>query len=455
MMNKPKKILIGAAVVIGLLIIVPFLIPMQTYLQQAEKIASEKLGVPVTINAAHLSLLPRPRLVADDIVVGESQEIKVESLVVIPTIGSLFSATKIIDLTISKPVLKKAALDFISALTAKKSESSEAAAVNIRHIKIDELDLVWPEAKYPAINAEATLTSDNKLESATLETLDGKLKADVTPKASPNGDEQLIVVTASKWTMPVGLPLLIDNAKLEMHLNGSKLSIPNIDVALYGGKLTGDAVLNWEESKGKPNWRTSGNLKVDNLSVQQPSSMVSKAVYLSGNLFGNGNFSATAKEAGHLPDSLQTNFQFKVNNGVLHGLDLVKVASLLIKQNQSGGETQFDAFSGVLNSSGKQYHLRDIKISSGLLSAKGQVKVKPNKALDGTVVVDVKNSMGLTAIPLDVSGTVSNPVVLPSKAAIAGAIAGTAILGPGVGTSLGIKAGGAVDKLKGLFGSKK
>jgi len=451
MMNKTKKILIGAALLIGLLLILPFFIPMQTYLHQAEKIASEKVGQPVSINSAHLFLLPSPRVVADDIVVGKNQELKVESLVVIPTISSIFSATKIIDLSISKPVLKKAALDFISALTAKKSESSGAAAVNIRHIKVDNLQLVWPDAKYPAMNADVTLAGDNKLESATLETLDGKLDAKITP----DDDEQLIVVNANKWTLPVGLPLLIDKAKLEMHLKGSKLSIPKIDIALYGGKLTGDAVLSWQEIKGKTNWRTNGNLNVDNLSVQQPSSMVSKAVYLSGNLFGSGDFSAAAKEAGQLSDNLQTKFQFKVNNGVLHGLDLVKVASLLLKQSQGGGDTQFDEFSGVLNSSGKQYHLRDIKISSGLLSAKGQVKVTPNKALDGTVVVDVKNSLGLTAIPLDVSGTVSKPVVLPSKAAIAGAVAGTAILGPGVGTSLGIKAGGAIDKLKGLFGDKK
>ncbi len=47
------------------------------------------------------------------------------------------------------------------------------------------------------------------------------------------------------------------------------------------------------------------------------------------------------------------------------------------------------------------------------------------------------------------SGTVDKPVVLPTKAALAGA----SILGPGVGTGLGIKARGAVDKLKGLFQS--
>ncbi len=40
-------------------------------------------------------------------------------------------------------------------------------------------------------------------------------------------------------------------------------------------------------------------------------------------------------------------------------------------------------------------------------------------------------------------------------AAIAGAVAGTAVLGPGVGTSLGVKAGSAVSKIKDLFGSNK
>lgn len=452
-MKNSKKILIGIAIIVGLLLILPFLIPMQTYLQKAEAIASEKLGVPVVIGSAHLFLLPSPRVNLNDIAVGKRQELKVEQLVVIPTISSLFSANKTLDLNISKPLINKTALDIVSALSAKKSDDSEPTSVHVRHVKIDELQLVWPDAKYPLMNAEATLTKAYKLESATLETVDGKLEANVTPK-TPNSDEQLIIVKANKWTLPTGLPLLIDTAKLEMHLKGSKLEIPKIDIALYGGKLTGDAVLSWPENKGITSWHMNGKLVVANLAVKEPSSLVSKSVYLSGHLFGNGNFSAKAKQAGQLADNLHADFKFKVNNGVLHGLDLVKVASLLLKQSQSGGETQFDEFSGSLNVSGKQYHLQNLKISSGLLAATGQVKVKPNKSLDGDLVVDVKNSMGLTEIPLNVSGTVSNPVVLPSKAAIAGAIAGTAVLGPGVGTSLGVKAAGAVDKLKGLFGDK-
>jgi len=445
-MNKTKKILIGVALVIGLLLILPFLIPMQTYLHQAEKIASEKLGQPVSINSAHLFFLPSPRVAASDIMVGKNQELKIAGLVITPTLRSLFSDVKTIDLSISKPVMKKAALDFITALQANKKAGDGASSVHIRNIEIDELQLVWPNAQLPIINANVTLSAAHALEFATLASTDGKLKADVIP----NGDEQLIALNISKWTLPADLPLLIDKAKFEMRLKGSQLAVPSIDIALYGGKITGAANLNW-----KKNWKASGNLSVDHLAVQQPSRMMSKSVYLSGNLFGKGNFSASAKQAGKLSDNLQTNFQFKVSNGVLHGLDLAKMASLLIKQSQSGGETQFDEFSGVLASAGKQYHLRNLKISSGLLSANGQVKIKPNKALDGDVVVDVKNSMGLAEIPLEVSGTVSDPVVLPNKAAVAGAIAGTAIL-PGVGTSVGIKAGKEADdalkKLKGLFG---
>ncbi|WP_047537702.1 AsmA family protein [Methylotenera versatilis] len=450
-MKNSKKIVFAVMFVIIALIILPFSLPTQTYIRKAESIASEKLGVPVTIANGHLRFLPSPRLVASGIVVGESQEVVVEKLVIVPTLSSLFSATKQINLKVIKPAIKKSALSIVSALTANKSEKAEVVAINVSRIDIQEMQFIWPDIKMPILNAEIALTKLNQLDSAHIESVDGKLKVDV----APNGGEHLITVNADKWTLPIGLPLLIDKAKLEMHLKGNQLTIPKIDAALYGGKLAGNAVLTWQEGKGASNWKTKGYLKIDGLSVKEPTRMISRAVYLSGHLFADGNFSASAKEVGQLADRLQANFKFKINNGILHGLDLVKVASLLIKQSQNGGDTQFSAFSGLLNISGKQYHLRDLNISSGLLTATGQVKIKPNKALDGTGSVAIKNSVSLVAIPLDVSGTVSKPVVLPSKAALAGAVAGTAILGPGAGTSVGIKAAEALDSFKNLFGRDK
>jgi len=238
-----------------------------------------------------------------------------------------------------------------------------------------------------------------------------------------------------------------------MHLKGNYLNMPKINIRIYRGQVTGNADLSWNT-----NWRLNGHIKVESLSVQGPSSLVSKSTYLSGSLFGNGNFAADTKDAGQLLENLHADFRFQVNQGVLHGLDLVRAANLLLKQGQRGGETEFDEFSGLLNvtmeNTAKQYHLRELKLSSGILAANGELKVSRNKKLDGVVEVKVKRSASLVSIPLQVSGTLNNPVVLPSKAALAGAVMGTAILGPGVGTGLGMKAGGAFDKIKGLFSDK-
>ncbi|PPD55578.1 MAG: AsmA family protein, partial [Methylotenera sp.] len=52
-MKKYKKILFSIGLIVIALVILPFLVPTQSYLQKAERIASDKLGVPVTIANGH------------------------------------------------------------------------------------------------------------------------------------------------------------------------------------------------------------------------------------------------------------------------------------------------------------------------------------------------------------------------------------------------------------------
>ena len=53
---------------------------------------------------------------------------------------------------------------------------------------------------------------------------------------------------------------------------------------------------------------------------------------------------------------------------------------------------------------------------------------------------------------MQISGTLDDPVVMPTKAAMAGAAAGAVVGGP-IGAGLGIKAAEGVESLrKGLFG---
>ncbi len=443
-MKKIKIILIVFLALISVLIILPFLIPVKTYLSQAEVIASEKLKTKVTLGDGHLAFLPSVRLVINDIRIGNDNEVAIEQVVIIPTLSSLLSDFKTIDLEVTNPVVQQSALELVSALTQDASKDTPSP-VNLRNIDIDDLSFLLPGKKLPLMDVKASINSASQLESATMETQDGQLQLQVIPDEG----KQKIILTAQDWISPISLPVLIDSAKITGYLKDGELDIPQINLSLYNGTLSGSAKLSWADA-----WKLNGQLMVENIAIEKPSRLVSQSVYLVGQLFGKGQFSATAKDAGSLPEKMQANFKFNVQKGVLHGLDLMKMASLLVKQNQKGDLTEFEELSGVLKTSGKQYHLRDLKVSSGFLGASGQIKVKPDQTLDGEVEVELKKSASLAAIPLIVSGTVKDPIIYPSKAAIAGAVAGTAILGPGVGTSLGMKAGSALNKMTDLFGDK-
>ena len=440
-----KRKLVWLGVVLLALLIVPFFIPMSAYTKQAEALAAKALGVPVTIGSLRIALLPSPRLNAGDVTIGTNNELSVSHVSVVPALSSLFSDAKVISsVQIVKPIIKKAALDIVANLSKQPKSEPSKTTVSVRQINIEDAKLIWPAMRLPEINADIALTADNKPESAKIESVDGKLKLDLRPEEN----RQRITLTAKAWTLPAGPPLLIDALKMDMVLSDKKLEISKIDGALYGGKLSGDANLTWGKA-----YKLIGNAKLDNLAVREPASLMSKSTRVSGQLFSNGQFSATAKEPAQLADNLQADIKFNVNDGVLYGFDLAKAPLMLIGQGK-GGETKFDALSGLLGISGKTYRFRDLNIKSGLMSAKGAVKINPNKSLDGEVEVEVKNSMQIATIPLQVSGTLAEPTVFPTKTAIAGAIAGTAVLGP-AGTGLGLKAGKAVDKLKGLFGGSK
>jgi hypothetical protein len=150
--------------------------------------------------------------------------------------------------------------------------------------------------------------------------------------------------------------------------------------------------------------------------------------------------------------ALRLETPFNIQNGVLHGVDIAQAATKLIKHGATGGETHFDQLSGHLNMERNAFRFTQLKIASGVLAADGNVNISPAKDLSGRITAKVK-ALGTSAnVPLNVAGTVHAPLLYPTGASIAGAAVGTAVLGPGLGTSVGAKVGGWAE---GLFGRKE
>ncbi|MDO8291750.1 MAG: AsmA-like C-terminal region-containing protein [Gallionella sp.] len=238
-------------------------------------------------------------------------------------------------------------------------------------------------------------------------------------------------------------PLVLDQIKARVAVQPEHLELNALEARLYGGKLSGKMSINRRDTV------LAAEVAVNGIAMQSLVEALTNEVLFTGSMDGAAKFSMRLDEFERFPENMQLAGNFHLRNGVLTKVDLAQAASNLGKANTAGGTTRFDDLTGLLNVDASGYHFRKLKIVSGSLNAEGRVDVSPSLQLGGMLDTDVKGTAGLVSMPMVVSGTLNNPVVRPSKSALAGAAVGTAILGPGLGTAVGIKIGGFLNKLFG------
>lgn len=241
-------------------------------------------------------------------------------------------------------------------------------------------------------------------------------------------------------------PLLVNSAKFHISGTRQRLKFDQLSASLYGGTLQGTAVVQPSAAM------LESGVAFNNIAAQQLVEALSNEVMLTGSLSGNAKLSVRMNEFERFPGNVQLNGNFKVKRGVLGKIDLVQAASNPLKGGHKGGQTRFEELSGLLSVDGNGYHLKSLKMSSGALLATGKLDISPKLKLQGLLDTNLKGTATLVSMPLAVSGTVRDPLLRPTGSTLAGAAVGTALLGPGLGTALGIKVGNFLNR---LFGAKE
>src|SRR5215204_5992067 len=98
---------------------------------------SEKLKTNVKLGNGHLTFFPSIGLAIDDIRVGDNDEVSIEKVTIVPTLSSIFSDFKTVDIHVTNPVVKKSALEILSTFASDTTVESEPSPVNLRTIYID------------------------------------------------------------------------------------------------------------------------------------------------------------------------------------------------------------------------------------------------------------------------------------------------------------------------------
>ncbi|MEE8208455.1 MAG: hypothetical protein V3T88_05850, partial [Nitrosomonadaceae bacterium] len=112
-----------------------------------------------------------------------------------------------------------------------------------------------------------------------------------------------------------------------------------------------------------------------------------------------------------LYDALHINGVFQLQNGFVK-VDLGNSIRSISIGNIAGGQTKFNELSGAIEVTGKTYQLRQLKLSSGILSAEGDLDIGPSKELSGKVISNLKGAHTMTSGPVSLEGTIKAPVLI-------------------------------------------
>lgn len=436
------RILISLALLVAVAVAIPFFISLDDYIPRIEKEVSARLKEPVSIGKIRFAALPAPHLVVDGITVGKTGDLKVGKVTVTPELFSLLSSTKVIrSIEIDSLVMTQKAIEKIPVWSSHEAKPQGPPPVRIGSIRLDDALVKLDAANFGPFDARVRLDDQGEPAEASITTRDGKLKAVITPDKA----NYAISASAKGWKAPVGPPIVFDELEVQGVATLTDANFSRISAKLYGGTANGKAAIGWQKGL-----QLRGNFDLTEVELKNLVPLLSPGAKVSGRLTAKPVFSASASAASGLMNALRLSTPFDVQNGVLHGVDIQKAAMSLIKQESSGGDTHFDQLSGHLSMAQAAYKFTQLKISSGVLAADGNVDISARKDLSGKVNAQMK-AMGTNAgVALNVAGTVQSPSLMPTGGTLAGAAIGTVLL-PGIGTGVGAKAG---QMIEGLFGKK-
>jgi uncharacterized protein involved in outer membrane biogenesis len=427
-----RRTLIGIAVATAIAIAVPFVVPVSHFIPELSRVASEKLGQPVTIEDLRLHLLPTPRIVAQRISVGKKAKLMIGELEIEPDLLALLRGEKVVRLIrAGRVAVDETAL----AIPRGMPKARPGEPIRVRRLVLTSVRLNHSAFDLPLFDVDVQLGEGLRVLKARFELHDGSVGLVVEPKGKGT---IAVALTASNWTLPIGAPLTFEALAAQGTLKSEQLDVSNIEGLLYGGKIAGSARADW----GKQ-WHVSGNAQLGGVDLVPVQKALGRPARLSGRLNADAAFSSRAKMAGQLRDALVVDGPFEVVGGAYQGVDLSKAGELTGAQTRDDA-THFQELKGKLELRGRHVKLNEICVRSPKVVAGGNVDIAADQTLSGRLNVSVAKTGGFVGVPVALAGTTDQPSVRPSNGYLIGAAIGTVLL-PVIGTSIGSSLGGRIE----------
>lgn len=381
-------LILAAAAIVGL----PYVLPMQDYIPRVEQVMSAQLKQPVHVGGMSAATLPAPRLDLQNVTVGKGQELKIGHVALffdaltLPANVRTINKAELENVTVSAETFGKV-LPLLHAMGG--SIAYPLDHVVLRGVQISGADV----PPLPAFDGNVDLDTYGHVASVSLHSNDGKLGVDIQPK---EGHLQLDV-SVNDGHLPLLPAIQFGSLDASGNVENSAINFTNIRGNLYGGTVKGSASLSWLAG-----WRLQGNMNVEAMLVEK----AFPGLKVAGELNGNTSIVMHGDRLAQLTNATRLDGTFHMKDGTINNLDIVETVRTN-KRQLAGGTTHFDELNGTLLMDGGAQYLKQIRISAGAMSMKGNAEAAADGKLSGQLLVDLnKVRAGLGTLPLSLGGTV-------------------------------------------------
>ena len=377
-------------------LLLPYVLPTNQYITTIEKIATDSIGEPVKIGSLSVSFLPIPNLDASNITIGST--IKIKSAILTFSMFSSFDSNDLSEMELIGVNILPNAYDRIIEWT----KTSSAPSLNsLKQIQLKNAKLEYKNIAIPLINGNINLVNGNKFSKALFATRDNKIKINVIPK----GNEFTLNISAKEWKPLHSSSMILSNFDAKVIAGKGSFLINELDSRIYDGVLRGAASAKWSNG-----WTVRGKFETERVNFRKAAESFNTAIPVEGNLTSTIEIASIAPVFEQLFDALQINGEFNLQNGSIK-IDLGNSIRSKSKGEIAGGQTKFNALSGTIERTNKTYQLKQLKLSSGMLSAEGNLDIGEGKKLSGEVVSNLKGIHTMSSGPVSFEGTIKNPVL--------------------------------------------
>ena len=210
------------------------------------------------------------------------------------------------------------------------------------------------------------------------------------------------------FTLPVGPALEFTDGSLKGTLTGTQIRITDADLTLYGGQVTGQAVVSWDQA-----WSMEGDFETKRLNLEPAMKALKIDIASSGSLDTKVRYSMQGNSFDTLFHAPKIDSTFLVQKGDLSGIDFVRALQSPSRDGVQGGKTKFDDLSGNLAINASRYTFTNVRLIAGLLSASGAGEVLPNREINGRSYVELRSPSNVVKGSFKVTGDSKGIILKP------------------------------------------